>query len=58
MDQLEKCMQSLRVLIASADDGGIILAEKAVNEYLAAFPVMTPSALLSRSRRGISSACV
>jgi hypothetical protein len=39
MDQLEKCMQSLRVLIASGDDDGIILAEEAVNEYLAAFPV-------------------
>jgi hypothetical protein len=39
MDQLEKCMQSLRVLIASGDDGGIIPAEKVVNEYLAAFPV-------------------
>jgi hypothetical protein len=39
MDQLEKCMQSLRVLIASGDDGAIILAEKAVNDYLAAFPV-------------------
>jgi hypothetical protein len=39
VDQLEKCMQSLRVLIASGDDGGIMLAERAVNEYLAAFPV-------------------
>jgi hypothetical protein len=46
MDQLEKCMQSLRVLIASGDDDdddddddGIILAEEAVNEYLTAFPV-------------------
>jgi hypothetical protein len=39
MDQLEKCMQSLRVLIASGDDDGILLAEEAVNEYLVAFPV-------------------
>jgi hypothetical protein len=39
MDQLEKCMQSLRVLIASGEDDGILLAEEAVNEYLAAFPV-------------------
>jgi hypothetical protein len=39
MDRLEKCIQSLRVLIASGDDGRVILAEEAVNEYLAAFPV-------------------
>jgi hypothetical protein len=38
MDPLEKCMQPLRVLIASGDDSGIVLAEKAVTEYLAAFP--------------------
>jgi hypothetical protein len=38
MDPLEKCMQPLRVLIATGDDGGIGLAEKAVNEYLASFP--------------------
>ena len=29
----------LRVLIATGDDGGIVLAEKAVNEYLATFPI-------------------
>jgi hypothetical protein len=40
MDQLEKCMESLRILIAIGDDdGGIIPAEEAVNEYLAAFQV-------------------
>jgi hypothetical protein len=38
MNPLEKCMQALRVLIDSGDDRGIIPAEKAVNEYLAAFP--------------------
>ena len=32
-------MESLRILIAIGDDGGIILAEEVVNEYLAAFPV-------------------
>ena len=32
-------MQRLRALIASGDDGGIALAEKAVNEYLASFPI-------------------
>ena len=31
-------MQVLRVLIASGDDNGIELAERAVTEYLAAFP--------------------
>ena len=39
MDPLEKCMQPLRVLIATGDDGEIVLAEKAVNEYLATFPI-------------------
>jgi hypothetical protein len=39
MDPLEKCLQPLRVLVASGDDGSIVLAEKAVDEYLAAFPV-------------------
>jgi hypothetical protein len=38
MDRLEKCMQALRVLIDSGDENGIDLAERAVNEYLAAFP--------------------
>jgi hypothetical protein len=38
MDPIEKCMQPLRVLIASGDDGGIMLAENAVNEYLQSFP--------------------
>ena len=31
-------MQPLRVLIAADDGGGIVLAERAVNEYLASFP--------------------
>ena len=31
-------MQSLRVLIAVGEDSGILLAEKAVNEYLQEFP--------------------
>jgi len=39
MNPLEKCMQALRVLIDSADDRGIIPAERAVNEYLATFPI-------------------
>jgi hypothetical protein len=38
MDALEKCMQTLRVLIASEDNNGMELAERAVNEYLATFP--------------------
>jgi hypothetical protein len=39
MDPLEKCIQPLRVLIDAGDDGGIVLAQKAVNEYLASFPI-------------------
>ena len=39
MDPLEKCLQPLKVLIANGDDGGIVLAENAVDEYLATFPV-------------------
>jgi hypothetical protein len=42
MDQLEKCMQSLRVLIASGDDGAINLAEKAVNDYSQPSPGVPP----------------
>jgi hypothetical protein len=42
MDPLEKCMLRLRVLNASGDDGGIVSAENAVNEYLQSFP--TPAA--------------
>ena len=38
MDPLEKCLRPLKVLVASGDDNGIVLAEKAVDEYLAAFP--------------------
>jgi hypothetical protein len=38
MDPLGKCLQSLRVLIATGDDNGIALAEMAVNDYLATFP--------------------
>lgn len=47
MDPLEKCMQSLRVLIGAGDDAGIALAEKAVNDYLASFPVAQQADALS-----------
>jgi hypothetical protein len=38
MDPIEKCMQPLRVIIASGDDDEIVLAENAVNAYLQSFP--------------------
>jgi hypothetical protein len=36
MFPLEKCMQTLNVLIAQGDSNGIPLAEKAINEFIAA----------------------
>jgi hypothetical protein len=39
MEPLEKCMAALRVLIGqSADPSGVVLAGRAVDAYLAAYP--------------------
>jgi hypothetical protein len=36
MDPLEKCLQTLRPLIQAGDINGIVLAERAIDEYAAA----------------------
>ena len=38
METLDKCMSVLRPLIAEGDTNGIGVAERAVNEYVAATP--------------------
>ena len=38
MEPIQKCLDPLRTLVATADVDGIGLAEKAVDEYLANFP--------------------
>ena len=39
MGHIDTCLDSLRRLIAAGDTNGILLAEKAIDEYLAATPV-------------------
>ncbi|HXW26089.1 MAG TPA: hypothetical protein VEK73_15200 [Xanthobacteraceae bacterium] len=36
MDPLEKCLQTLRPLIQAGDTNGLVLAERAIDEFVAA----------------------
>jgi hypothetical protein len=38
MEKLDKCLSVLRPLISEGDANGIVAAERAVNEYVAAAP--------------------
>jgi hypothetical protein len=53
METFEKCMSVLRPLISEGDTNGIVLAERAVNEYVAATSPADRNEALERVQQAV-----